>query len=291
MNLETGALGIKPAACHEQRWSEISGEPDERINLAEAALTFASAEYPGLDIARYLGLVNEMGARLRARLREDMAPAERILALNRYLFGELGFAGNAAEYYDPRNSYLNEVLDRRLGIPITLSVVYLEVGRRIGLPLHGVAFPGHFLVKCAVRDGAIVLDPYAKGASLGVDDLRARLRVLRNGIEPDADQIRMMLTVASNKEILARMLRNLKAIYLQQKELEKAVTITGRIIALAPQAPEEYRDRGRIYLELECFRAALADFQSYLLLKPDADDAIVVRQKAAELHHIAARLN
>ena len=278
-------------APFEARWQEIAAGPDERINLAEAALTFASAEYPALDVAAYLARIEELAASLRVRLREDMPVAERILALNRYLFDELGFAGNAAEYYDPRNSFLNEVLDRRLGIPISLSVVYLEIGRRIGLPLQGVAFPGHFLVKCTVRDGAIVLDPYGKGASLSLDELCSRLRTLRNGIDPDPDQIRMMLTVAPGREILARMLRNLKGIYLQRREFEKAVTVIDCVIALAPQAADEYRDRGRINLEMECFRAALADFRSYLLLKPDAEDAIIVRQKAAELQHIAARLN
>jgi len=278
-------------AAFEARWQEIAAGPDEGIDLAEAALTFAGAEYPGLDVAAYLARVDDLASILRGRLREDMPVAERILALNRYLFDELGFAGNAAEYYDPRNSYLNDVLDRRLGIPISLSVVYLEIGRRIGLPLHGVAFPGHFLVKCVVRDGAIVLDPYGRGASLSLDDLCTRLRALRNGIEPDSGQIRMMLVVASNREILTRMLRNLKGIYLQRRELAKAAGVIDCVIALAPQAADEYRDRGRINLEMECFRAALADLRSYLLLKPDAEDAIIVRQKAAELQHIAARLN
>lgn len=275
----------------EARWQEIAAAPDERIDLAEAALVIASREYPDLDIARYRARIDEMGATLRGRLPEDMSRAERILALNRYLFDELGFSGNAAEYYDARNSYLNEVLDRKLGIPITLSVVYLEIGRRIGLALHGVAFPGHFLVKCQVRDGAIVLDPYAKGSSLSLDDLCARLRSLRNGVDPEPDQIRAMLAIASNKEILARILRNLKGVYLEHREFTKAVAAMDRLVALAPRAADEYRDRGRVYLELECFRAALADFRSYLVLKPDAEDAGLVQRKAAELEQIASRLN
>jgi regulator of sirC expression with transglutaminase-like and TPR domain len=275
----------------EARWQEIAAAPDEGIDLAEAALVIASREYPDLDIARYRARIDEMGATLRGRLPEDMSRAERILALNRYLFDELGFSGNAVEYYDARNSYLNEVLDRKLGIPITLSVVYLEIGRRIGLALHGVAFPGHFLVKCQVRDGAIVLDPYAKGSSLSLDDLCARLRSLRNGVDPEPDQIRAMLAIASNKEILARILRNLKGIYLEHREFTKAVAAMDRLVALAPRAADEYRDRGRVYLELECFRAALADFRSYLVLKPDAEDAGLVQRKAAELEQIASRLN
>ena len=282
---------MTPGAAIEARWQEIAAAPDERIDLAEASLVIAGGEYRNLDISRHRARIDEMGATLRGRLPEDLSRADRVLALNRYLFDELGFTGNDAEYYDARNSYLNEVLDRRLGIPITLSVVYLEIGRRIGLPLHGVAFPGHFLVKCVVRDGAIVLDPYARGSSLSLDDLRARLRALSDGVEPGPDEVRTILAAASNKEILARILRNLKSVYLKQREFVRAVAAMDRLVALAPGAAHEYRDRGRVYLELECFRAALSDFRSYLALKPDAEDATIVQRKAAELEGIASRLN
>jgi len=274
-----------------ERWEDIVAGPEEEIDLAEAALVLAAGEYSDLDIDAYLKRLDEMAATLRRRLRPDISTSETIIALNHYLFEELGFAGNAEEYYDPRNSFLNEVLDRKLGIPITLSVLYIEVGRRIGLPLHGVSFPAHFLVKCALRDGAIVLDPYAKGASLGLDDLQQRLAALCDGIELEPAAVKSMLAVAGKREILVRMLRNLKGIHLHKNELDKALAAVDRIIALAPQAAEEYRDRGRIYLDLECCRAALADFRSYLLLKPEADDANEVRRKTAELQQFAARLN
>ena len=274
-----------------QRWERIAAAPDEKINLAEAALLIAAEEYRGLDVAAYLERLDDMGAALRRRLRQDISTTESILALNRYLFEELGFTGNAAEYYDPRNSFLNEVLDRKVGIPITLSVVYIEVGRRVGLPLHGVSFPGHFLVKCTVRDGAIVLDPYAKGVSLGLDDLVQRLKAWRDGLDPDPDMVKNVLAAASNKDILVRMLRNLKGIYLHQRALTKALAAVGRIIALAPRAAEEYRDRGAIYHDLECFRAALADFRRYLSLKPQAPDAEAIGEKVGELQQVAARLN
>ena len=274
-----------------ERWKYIVAGPEEEIDLAEAALVLAAGEYRDLDIDAYLKRLDEMAATLKRRLRPDISTSEAIISLNHYLFEELGFAGNAEEYYDPRNSFLNEVLDRKLGIPITLSVLYIEVGRRIGLPLHGVSFPAHFLVKCALRDGAIVLDPYAKGASLGLDDLRQRLTALRNGIELEPAVVKSMLAVAGKREILVRMLRNLKGIHLHQNELDKALAAVDRIIALAPQAADEYRDRGRIYLDLECFRAALGDFRSYLLLRPEADDAGEVQRKAAELQQLAARLN
>ena len=274
-----------------ERWQRIAAAPDDEIDLAEAALVIAAGEYRDLDIDAYLRRLDEMAVMLRRRLRPDISNSESIIALNRYLFGELGFAGNTEEYYDPRNSFLNEVLDRKLGIPITLSVVYIEVGRRIGLPLHGVAFPAHFLVKCALREGVMLLDPYAKGASLGLDDLRQRLETLRNGIELDPAMVRNMLAAASKREILVRMLRNLKGIYLRQGGLGKALAAVDRIIALVPQAADEYRDRGRNYLDLECFRAALADFQFYLLLKPEAEDAGEVQHKVVELQQLAARLN
>ncbi len=274
-----------------QRWERVAAAPDERINLAEAALLIAAEDYRDLDVDAYLERLDEMGAALRRRLRQDISTTDSILALNRYLFEELGFAANAAEYYDPRNSFLNEVLDRKLGIPITLSVVYIEVGRRIGLPLHGVSFPGHFLVKCMVRDGAIVLDPYAKGVSLGLDDLLQRLKAWRNGLDPDREMVKNLLAAASNKDILVRMLRNLKGIYLHQQALTKALAAADRIITLAPRAAEEYRDRGTIYHDLECFRAALADFRRYLSLKPRASDAEAISEKVGELQQVAARLN
>jgi regulator of sirC expression with transglutaminase-like and TPR domain len=213
------------------------------------------------------------------------------MALNRYLFEELGFRGNARDYYDPRNSFLNEVLDRKLGIPITLAIVYVEVGRRIGLALHGVSFPGHFLAKCPARDGVIVLDPYAGGASLSLEDLQQRLRTLRGGAAPPADIARHMLAAAGKKEILARMLRNLKGIYLERRDLPRALAAADRVIMLEPRAAEEYRDRAAIYLDLECFRAALSDFRNYLMLKPGADDAAAVQRRVTELRQIAARLN
>ena len=273
------------------RWKEIIAAPEEEIDLAEAALVIAAHEYPGLDVPAYRARLNEMAAALKRRLRADISSTETLIALNRYLFDELGFSGNVADYYDPRNSYLNEVLDRRLGIPITLSLVYVEVGRRVGLALHGVAFPGHFLAKCIMRNGAVVLDPYARGASLSLDDLQQRLKVLRGGTLPASEMIGHLLAAAGKKSILARMLRNLKVIYRERSDLPRALGAADRIIALEPGAAEEYRDRAGLYLDLECFRAALSDFRNYLMLKPGAEDAAVVRRRVVELQQLAARLN
>jgi regulator of sirC expression with transglutaminase-like and TPR domain len=272
-------------------WQDVIDAPREQLNLAAAALVIAGDEYRQLDIAAYLHRIDELAATLRKRLRADIAPAEKLGLLNHYLFTELGFAGNTDDYYDPRNSYLNEVIERKLGIPITLSVLFIEVGQRLGLPLSGVSFPGHFLVKCALRDGAVIIDAYAKGALLGIKDLQKRLRVLSGGRDVAPESVMRLLTVAQPVDILARMLRNLKAIHTERGDRGKALAAVNRVLDLYPDAADEYRDRARLHEELECFRAALADFETYLRLQPAVDDARAVRAKIAELRERASRLN
>jgi regulator of sirC expression with transglutaminase-like and TPR domain len=282
---------LNPAVAPAERWMRLAAAPPQNVSLAEGALLIAAEEYETLDVDEYLARIDEMGATLHRRLRSDISPTEALLALNRYLFDELGFSGNAQDYYDPRNSYLNEVIDRRLGIPITLAVMYIEIGRRIGLQLHGVSFPSHFLVKCTLRDGSIVLDPYARGASLGLDDLKQRLQALAKDLEIDDKLMKTMLAAAAPSDIFARILRNLRAIYLSKDDRLKALNASNRIVMLLPQAAEEYRDRAQLYLELECFRAALTDFRSYLRMKPEASDSDTVSRHIAELEPLAARLN
>lgn len=276
---------------HAERFRQVVCGPDEAINLAEAALLIAAEEYRDLDVASYLARLDQLAATLKRRLRPDIGPADTIVALNRFLFEEHGFSGDAADYYDPRNSFLNEVLDRKRGIPITLAVVYIEIGRRIGLPVQGVSFPAHFLVKCPLREGTVVLDPYAKGISLSFDDLKQRIKSLRKGVEPTRSVVAGALATASNKDILVRMLRNLKSIYSHHNEWLKALAAVDRIIIAMPDSAEEYRDRGMFYANLECFRAALFDLQAYLKMLPVAQDADAVREKVIELQAVASRLN
>jgi regulator of sirC expression with transglutaminase-like and TPR domain len=276
---------------HAERFRQVVSGPDEAINLAEAALLIATEEYRDLDIAAYLARLDQLAATLKRRLRPDIGPADTIIALNRFLFEEQGFAGDAVDYYDPRHSFLNEVLDRKRGIPITLAVVYIEIGRRIGLPVQGISFPAHFLVKCQLREGTVVLDPYAKGISLSFDDLKQRIKSLRNGVEPPRSVVAGALATASNKDIVVRMLRNLKGIYSHHKQWLKALAAADRIIIALPGSAEEYRDRGMFYANLECFRAALFDLQAYLKMLPVAQDADVVREKVIELQAVASRLN
>ena len=184
----------------------------------------------------------------------------------------------------------DDVLERRVGIPITLSILYMDMGARIGLPLQGVCFPGHFLVKCSLPEGMVVLDPYSSGTSLGLADLQRRLREVRGG-EVSRAIIAGLLVGANKKEILLRVLRNLKAIYLRSQQLVNAVAVLDWIVCAEPDQPAEVRDRGMVYQELECFRAAVADFERYLGLSPDCSDADEIRQRVIELTRNAAKLN
>jgi len=267
----------------------ISGAEGE-IPLTEAALLVASHRYPDLDIRHYLDVINEFGESVSARIATDSGPVEKVAALNHYLFDELGFAPNAEDYYDPRNSLLNEVMERRTGIPITLSLIYMAVGSRLGLTLKGVCYPGHFLVKCRLPEGMIVLDPFFRGQSLAITDLQRMLRETRGG-EVSRAIVAGLLVAASKRQILLRMLRNLKGIYLHNRELDNALKIMNWIVAADPRQAVEVRDRGVVYQELECFRAAASDFERYLELAPACTDGESIRQRLLQLRRSVSLLN
>lgn len=281
-----GAIG---GALTEDFREAVSGA-DEGIDLARAALLVAKKSYPQLDVGAYLDRIEALAARLRERMEPSGSELDRIDALNRFLFGEEGFRANSEHYYDPRNSFLNEVLERRLGIPITLSIVYIEVGRRVGLALQGVAFPGHFLVKCSVPAGTVVLDPYLGGVSLSLEDLQRRLRELRGG-EVSRAIVSGMLVGAAKREIIARMLRNLKAIYLENRADVEALAVMDWILVVEPADRAQLRERGLLLLRLECFRAALTDLEACLALDPAAEDAEETRQHVIELRKRNASLH
>jgi regulator of sirC expression with transglutaminase-like and TPR domain len=268
-----------------KRFAELALGPDDRIGLAEAALLIAQEEYPSLDIPAYVGRLDELAAAAAGDVRPGLAPAQQIARLNHFLFVECGFAGNSDHYYDPRNSFLNDVLDRRTGIPITLSLVYSEVAQRLDLPVYGVSFPGHFLAKY-VGDPEIIIDPFF-GTVISTDECAQRLR----GIYGDDAQLdQRLLRPATVREILARMLSNLKQVYVQKSDFERALACVDRILLLAPDTPRELRDRGIIYQRLECFAAALQDFERYLRLAPDDDAAQLIRDLLPELQRQAAQL-
>jgi regulator of sirC expression with transglutaminase-like and TPR domain len=261
-------------------------------------MQIARVEYPGLDVSLYRSRLEEFarGARERVQAKGRRAVEQ----FNAYFFDTLGFHGNADDYYDPRNSYLNEVIDRRKGIPITLAVLYLEIGRRIELPLQGVSFPGHFLVRLPMRGGTLVLDPFSGGAPQSETELRERLKrvipreAMRGnaGVVSGADlPLDPFLEPASNRQILARLLRNLKGVYREKDKPERLLAVLNRMIVVAPEVAAERRDRGYVYHRLECWRPALQDLADYLEREPDAADLDEVRARVMELSQRCARLN
>ena len=275
---------------------ELLAGGDERIELARACLLVAEDAYPGLDVEGYVNEVARLALRLRSRLSRTAGAEEKVVELNQFLFDELGYAGNADHYYDPRNSYLNEVIDRRTGIPITLSVLYMELGRKIGLPLEGVSFPGHFLVRVRMRGGMLVLDPFAGGEPQSEDELHARLervipRAATGGVPVRELPLEQFLEPATNRQILARLLRNLKGIYRQAEMPERMLDVLNRALVVSPDSSSDLRDRGVVYQQLQCYRAALRDLTDYLAREPDAADVEEMRAKLIELSLLCARLN
>jgi regulator of sirC expression with transglutaminase-like and TPR domain len=276
------------ASVVRERFAQLVRRAEDALDLAEAALLIAQEEQPDLDIPFYLRRLDELAAAVQAHLPALPTPSDVIHQLNVQLFQVEGLRGNTEAYYDPRNSFLNEVLDRKMGIPITLSVIYLEVGRRLGLPLVGVGFPGHFLVKYEGPEGEIVLDPFFGGTTLTHAQLVQKLQTLYGHQHPFLTQLPKLLAPATKKEILARMLRNLKQIYWQQRDLPRTLGTIDRILLILPDAAPEVRDRGVVHQRLGHFHTALQDFRRYLQLAPDAQDAAVVQ---AAINRMTAQLN
>ncbi|MDZ8188907.1 MAG: SirB1 family protein [Nostoc sp. ChiSLP02] len=255
-------------------------QSDEEINLGKAALYIAQEEYPELDTEEYLNALDTMAFELQERLPQERYPLRVIQTINQYLYEDLRFSGNKIDYYDPRNSFLNDVIDRRLGIPITLALVYLEVARRIDFPMVGVGMPGHFLIRPDVADMEIFVDAFNGGEIIFPEDCQERLSQLYQQpvtLQPE------FLAVVSNRQFLARMLTNLKFIYLKQQELEKTLGAVERILLLFPDLTLELRDRGLIYYQLGHYPQAVQDLQTYLAKVPDANDASVIRRLLSEL--------
>lgn len=268
-----------------RRFTELAATPDSRIDVAEAALVIAQEEYPSLEIGIYLRRLDELADAARVAVRSSMPPAEQVQRLNQFLFNECGFSGNHEDYYDPRNSFLNDVLDRRTGIPISLSLVYSEVAQRVGLPVFGVSFPGHFLVKY-VGDSDIIIDPFF-ATIISTAECAQRLRGIYGRRARFKDR---MLRPATPREILARLLSNLKQIYVDAGDFLRALSCVDRILMLTPNVPREIRDRGILYQRLECYAAALRDFEHYLQLAPDDRAAPLIRDTLPDLQRRAAQL-
>ena len=250
-----------------QRFRALLTRPDEDIDLAEAALLIACEEYPSLEPDRYLARLDSMGEALAARLPESAEAKEVASALREYLFRQEGFHGNSDEYYDPRNSFLNDVLDRRTGIPITLSAVYIEVARRAGVPVFGVGLPGHFVVKLLGADREILVDPFHGGAVLTEEDCQARLNRIFEGrvkMEP------RMLEAVTPRQILG---------------------VLELLLRLDPGGLEDLRDRGLVYAALDCYGFAVRDLEAYLARAGKTSKTDDLRSALEALRIRASRLN
>ncbi|XGW00007.1 MAG: SirB1 family protein [Leptolyngbya sp. BL-A-14] len=250
-------------------------QADEQIDLERAALYLAQEDYPALDVEEYLNALDTMAADVEERSPNELYPLKKIQAINRYLYDELGFIGNTADYYDPRNSFLNEVIDRRTGIPITLSLVYLAIARRIGLRLVGINMPGHFLIRPVIEDAEICVDAFHQGEILFPQDCEERLTQMYG--RPVTLQPAFLQPV-TNRQYLARMLTNLKMTYLDRGNFQHALAAIDRLLLLLPQASTELRDRGLIYYRLDRLAEAHQDLTAYLMLEPAASDASSIQK-------------
>ena len=272
-------------------WKSLAGQEDDTLPLLGTALLIARDEYPRLDADLYDTLLQSHAEELRGEIDAIEPLPLKMQAINRHLFEELGYAGNHDEYYDPRNSYLNEVFERRLGNPISLAMVQMEVARRLGMPLDGVSFPGHFLVRLPVDDGVLVMDPFNRGRPLDEDELRQRARPHLGGEMPDDEALYRILHPATHRAMLTRMLRNLHGVYVDRDDWERAVRCADRILKLAPDNADALRDRGLGYFKLGHRHGARNDLGRYLQLHPQAPDAGTLRERVVELSAGSAKPN
>lgn len=280
-------LAVRESPSRKQ-FGEMMARPDSAVDLAEAALLIACEEYPDLDVGRYLARLDEMGRTLRERVGPDPRPEALVAALNQYLFDQQGFHGNTRDYHDPKNSFLNDVLDRKTGIPITLSTVYMETARRAGLAIEGVGLPGHFIVKVNGPDRDLLVDPFHGGLVLSEEDCQRRLDRVYGGrvkMEPQ------MLAGCDRKQILARVLGNLKAIYMKAEDFPRALGVVDLLLRLNPASGEDLRDRGLLHAALDCYTLAARDLETYLAVVPGAPEAGDLLEKIVEMRRRASRLN
>lgn len=269
------------------------------IDLAQAALLIANEEYPELDVARYMAQLDSLAERVRemlcisppGNLSEPSSKPELIdvlVAINSVLFDQEHFRGAQKDYYNPCNSFLNDVLERHTGIPITLSLLYIEIGKRLDMQIDGIGLPFHFVVRCRLPDGAIYVDPFEGGRLLSEEDCRELVHRMLRG---KATFNPRWLEPVSNKQFLVRMLTNLKHIYVYKGDYARALSICDRILLLVPQAPIERRDRGIVHLHLKHHGRALRDLKAYVELVPEAEDVAEVKRQISSIRQIIAMMN
>lgn len=269
-------------------FAELAQRDEDNWELDYAALLIAAEEYPHLEIEKYLEQLNAFAVLAAAQDDKRADPLSRLLQLNQLLFDELNFRGNTEDYFDARNSFLNDVIDRRTGIPITLSVVYIEIARRLGLRLFGVGLPGHFLVKYIDDEQMLLLDPFNGGRPLTEEQCRQMIEQLYDGamsFQPS------FLHAVTKQQILTRMLQNLKGIYARAKDHHQTLAAIERVLLINPDLTAELRDRGLVYFGMGRYAAAQADLKEYLRRAPEAEDAPEIKARLAQLRQLVARFN
>lgn len=258
---------------------------EAQFPLLEAAASIAQDEEPQLDIQEVLATCDALLVRLKRRVKAEADPMRKLSVLNQFFYTDLGFSGNANNFYAPENSYVNEVLQTRRGIPISIAVIWLELAQALELQAEGISFPGHFLVKVTLPEGLVVLDPLT-GDSLGLDNLAERLAPFRQHLGDASDMeapLGLYLQPAPPRDILTRMLRNLKEIFNSQEDWQRLIKVQDRLLVLHPDAPAEKRDRGLALIELGQNKAARDDLLQYLLAQPDASDVPEIQRRLASL--------
>ncbi len=284
MNKRPTTVEFSPA------WQHLLSRPLAEYRLAEAALAAATIVHPELSLAFYLQKLDALGESLLARLDVNMTAAQKLAALNNYFFQEQGFGGNREDYFNPCNSCLNDVLDGKLGIPISLSIIYLDLARAIGLNAFGITFPGHFLVGVQSADRRWYIDVYDGGRELQQDDLKV---LLASQIQNHTHMhtLPSYLTAATNLQIIVRLLRNLKKIYIEKTEVAQALQVIAMILSLLPDSPDEIRDRGMVYQHIDYTQGALADLTHYLQLVPDSTERVLLESMLESLQAQTTRLH
>lgn len=283
-----GEGSFKVSIRSRKTFQQLVTLPDAAIPLAEAALIMACEEYPQLELSPYLDMLDLIAGAAQQQLSGSEPPAAIIGKINQVLFDTYGFHGNTDDYYDPRNSFFNDVLDRRVGIPITLSVVYLEVARRLNVPIVGVGMPGHFIVKYSDRREEVLVDPYNRGAILTRDECRSQLQERYGDSVEFSDRL---LARATNRQILWRMLNNLKDIYLKGHVIDKCLLIVDMMLMVDSEDLIQFRDRGLLRLQLRQFDGAGRDLEHYLQHSPNAEDREEIENHVKELKRIRAMMN
>ncbi len=268
-----------------EAFGRMAALPEAQIDLARAALFIAATEYPDLDLDEQLALLDSLAAAASRRIGDATEPLHAVNRLSEYLFDEVGFYGNEQDYYNPRNSFLNDVLARRTGIPIALSLVCIEVGRRAGVPLAAIGLPGHLLIRH--RDiTEWFVDPFHGGILLSQEESRERLQQLSQGAlawDPS------FLEPIGNREFIARMLRNLKAIYLGEPDYNRSLAVMDRLVLIQPEARYELRDRGLVHYQLRNYQQALDDLQDYLETTETIRDITSVQRFMAQIRRDMGR--